>query len=171
MNYAFPGDIYNKIEQLLITREITDKLNAYAYGCDEPDIDALKNCFHAESRHIRGSFDGYSCDYIDLIIRQRAELAYSSHHVCNIVVKLDGRRAVSSSRFSCHQRKGLAKGAMDRFVRGRWLDRWENRDGIWRIFDRLGIHDLDFTLPAPDDGALPDERCTVPQGQYRSFDD
>lgn len=50
--------------------------------------------------------------------------------------------------------------AEDRFIKGRYLDRFEKRDGVWKIAHRRGLHDFE-RIVAPADlnlaSAPPDE--------------
>ena len=140
------------IEALLAKQEISEVLYRYARGCDRVDEGALRACFHPGSVHFHGGFAGLSSDFIDLAMGIVRPLKASSHMISNVMIELSGDQAVSECHFLAHHRRLKADGAReeDYFLKGRYLDRFEKRDGAWRIVSRTGLHDYERVLEPAD---------------------
>ena len=140
------------IEALLAKQEISEVLYRYARGCDRVDEGALRACFHPGSVHFHGGFAGLSSDFIDLAMGIVRPLKASSHMISNVMIELSGDQAVSECPLLAHHRRLQADGAReeDYFLTGRYLDRFEKRDGAWRIVSRTGLHDYERVLEPAD---------------------
>jgi hypothetical protein len=66
------------------------------------------------------------------------------------MIWLDNATAARSETYSDVNIRGTdeAGQVIDSRVLGRYLDRWEKRDGTWRISNRVFVLDLDQTAPA-----------------------
>ena len=137
---------------LAAKQEITEVLFRYCRGCDRADETALRACFHPGSIHSHGGFQGSSADFIDLAMQIVRPLKSSTHMVTNVMIELNGDRAVSECHFLAHHRRDKADGAgeEDMFLKGRYLDRFERRGGAWKIVSRTGLHDFERVLAPAD---------------------
>jgi len=135
--------------------DITEVLYRYARGCDRADEAALRSCFHPGSVHSHGAFQGLSADFVEMALRIVRPLKSSTHMLTNVMIELNGTRAVSECHFLAHHRRDRADGSgeEDMFLKGRYLDRFEHRDGAWKIVSRTGLHDFERVL-APADRTL-----------------
>ena len=140
------------LSQLLDKQEITEVLFRYCRGCDRADEEALRSCFHPDSTHFHGGFEGRSADFIDFAMTIVRPLKSSTHMVTNVMIVLKGDRAVSECHFLSHHRRLKADGSgeEDKFLKGRYLDRFEKRDGVWKIVSRMGLHDFERILEPAD---------------------
>ncbi len=72
---------------------------------------------------------------------------------------------MSECYFLAHHRrtKKSAEGEEDWFLKGRYLDRFEKRDGVWKIAHRRGLHDFARTFDPADTSldAAPAEQLSV----------
>lgn len=136
-------------------QDIAEVLYRYARGCDRADEAALRSCFHPDSRHNHGMFEGLSWDFVDRAIAICRPLKACKHMISNVMIELDGDRAVSECHFWAHHRRVDDKtGAEeDFFTGGRYLDRLERRDGVWKIISRTGIADFE-RFDAPSDRVM-----------------
>lgn len=164
---ATPHD--RRIEDLLAKQEIAEVLHRYCRGTDRGDRDLLRSCFHPDSEHVTdsaqaGSYRGPSSGYVDRIIEVCADLTVCTHLLGNVLIEVDGDRAVSEARFLAHHcwSDGASPDVeQHRVVEGRYLDRLLRRDGAWKIIERRGVHEFNrvFALPRAT-GAL-DRRETM----------
>jgi hypothetical protein len=140
------------LEALEARQEITRILHLYCRGCDRADEAALRACFHPDSVHRHGGFEGLSSDFIDLAMTIVRPLKSSTHMLSNVMIELKGDRAVSECHFLAHHRRLRADGGgeEDMFLKGRYLDRFERRFGVWKISGRIGLHDFERVLPPAD---------------------
>lgn len=137
---------------LLAKQEITEVLFRYCRGCDRADEDALRSCFHPDSLHFHGGFEGRSADFIDFAMQVVRPLKSSTHMVTNVMIEVTDSHAVSECHFLAHHRrvKEGGPGEEDMFLKGRYLDRFERRDGAWGIVSRTGLHDFERVLDPAD---------------------
>jgi hypothetical protein len=135
------------IQTLLDRQAIADVLHRYCRGCDRADEEALRDCFHPDATHRHGSFTGRSQAFVDLAMQIVRPLKMCKHMVSNLTIDLDGDTAHSECHYlAYHRRVNAATGAdEDYFAGGRFLDRLERRDGVWRIADRVGV--IEFERP------------------------
>jgi hypothetical protein len=112
----------------------------------------------------RGSADGF----IAWVWASHATLARHSHQVTNVLIDVDGDRAVSEAYVTVALRtKPDAEGrAAEIESRGRYIDRWSRRDRRWAIDRRRFVEDLQRVHDA---GGLTDE--DRPGGSRRDADD
>lgn len=149
--------------ELLAKQKIAEVINRYARAIDRMDEAMLRSVFHPGSRH-RHFYEGPSSDP-SLPSRPGAPLDFvafamdvlrthfSTHHqLGNILIELTGAdSATAETYFTAHHRMRplgdpLAAPTafdtpMDYFVGGRYLDRFERREGAWRIVERIGMTD------------------------------
>lgn len=124
--------------------QITEVLYRYARGNDRADEAAIRSCFHPDSTHQHGSFKGLSSDFVPFAMKIITGLKTCTHMITNVSIDVVGDRAVSECYFLAHhrRRKKDAEGEEDFFLKGRYLDKFEKRDGLWKIVHRRGLHDF-----------------------------
>jgi hypothetical protein len=144
-----------RIGQLLDKQAICAQIHRYARGVDRMDRSLTRACWHADgSAEYRGMFEGCADELLDWMWQVHNGMQTHSHQMANILIELDGDRAASETYVTVALRtRGDAP--FDIFVRGRYLDRWSRRDGIWAIDHRIHLPDHSTTLPVP--GQLPAE--------------
>lgn len=132
----------DQLATLAARQEIADVLNRYARGWDRLDEAALRSCFFDDATHQHGAFKGRSQDFITASLPVVARLKGCTHVISNVMVEVVGDRAVAECYFFSHHRRMNAAGTdeEDRFLQGRYLDRFERRGGAWRIAHRRGLH-------------------------------
>jgi hypothetical protein len=77
----------------------------------------------------------------------------SMHNICNVLIEVDGDIARCESYVIVIVRIPRDGGAIDWLHAGRYVDRFERRNGEWRIAYRTVVYDLerfDEVVPAPD---------------------
>jgi 3-phenylpropionate/cinnamic acid dioxygenase small subunit len=145
------GDAEARLAALADKQEIAEVLYRYARGCDRADEQALRDCFHSDSRHDHGGFVGLSHDFVDRAMAIVRPLKACKHLIGNVMIELAGDAAVSECHFWAHHRRVDARtGAEeDFFTGGRYLDRFERRGGVWKIATRKGVADFErFDAPS-----------------------
>jgi hypothetical protein len=76
----------------------------------------------------------------------------SMHNICNVLIELDGDIARCETYVTVIVRIPQEHGAIDWTHAGRYVDRFERRNGAWRIAYRTVVYDLerfDEVVPAP----------------------
>jgi hypothetical protein len=151
------------IEALLAKQAIAEVLYRYCRAFDRIDDALARTVWHADgtcnySNRV-GAPDMLFRDYLGPSSAARASFRNHSHQITNILIELDGERAVSEAYFTA----SLQSEPKDRIItehlyRGRYLDRWSRRDGAWAIDHRQVIFDsytpIDFAAGRLDGIAL-----------------
>lgn len=131
--------------------EITEVLLRYCRGVDRGDGTLLASCFHPDATHRHGSFVGLSADFCAFALAIVADLRLSHHQLGPPSIVIDGDTAHSETYFTSYHRLPEGQPHEDRLSGGRYVDRFERRDGIWRIADRFGVNEW-VMHDAPKDG-------------------
>ncbi|MEL7028794.1 MAG: nuclear transport factor 2 family protein [Pseudomonadota bacterium] len=151
-----------EIQALADKEAIREAVYTYCRAVDRRDEELLQTCFHPGATHEHGDFKGRSTDFIGFAFKFLSVLRETQHLVGNILIDLRGETAVSEAYWTAFHRIpasetaaeifGPRDGEQDWIVGGRYIDRFEKRDGVWRIADRLGVHDWQRFEPAADGG-------------------
>lgn len=120
---------------------LRELVEAYCRGIDRRDLELVRSCFHEDAIDDHGTlFRGGRDDYVALIAGYLEQFSMTTHHVTNALFDIDGDDAEGESYVLAHHiTKGWAP--QNIVASGRYLDRFERRDGVWRISHRTGIGD------------------------------
>jgi len=142
----------DRLDELCDKQAITEVLYRYARGWDRYDEEALRACFFDDSVHAHGGFKGLSQDFVTNGLRSTKAVKSMTHMITNPMIELRGDKALSECSFFAHHRRDAADGSgeEDMFLKGRYLDIFERRDGIWKIASRTGLHDFERVVPPAD---------------------
>ena len=134
-----------EIQALLDKTAIREALYAYCRSVDRLDHALGHGVFHEDSHADYGEtvYQGPGRGAIDTIIRQHDGLTSHSHQVSNVLIALDGDRAGSEAYMTGTMRMQREGKEFQIFVRARYLDAWEKRDGRWAIVRRELAYDHD----------------------------
>lgn len=134
-----------EIQALLDKTAIREALYAYCRSVDRLDHALGHGVFHEDSHadYGEGVYQGPGRGAIDTIIRQHDGLTSHSHQVSNVLIALDGNRAGSEAYMTGTMRMQRDGKEFQIFVRARYLDAWEKREGRWGIVRREVAYDHD----------------------------
>ena len=139
------------LDRLVARAEIEDCLKRYARGVDRRDWDLVRGCFHADARDHHGDFHGSPAEFIDWVRDRHASVPFSMHYLLNCLIEFgSATEAAVETYFWALQRRDAPDGAggTDIEVFGRYIDRFELRDGHWRIADRKVAYDSTRQTPS-----------------------
>jgi SnoaL-like domain len=132
-----------EIDVLLAERAIRDVILRFFRGIDRADEKLLRAAFHDGAVFHRPDGETPASQVIDAIVRVAFPGYLStSHFVTNILIEVRGDIAFCESCiFAVEEPAGDAgTGAIDLFC-GRCVDRFERRNGAWKIAERTLVHD------------------------------
>lgn len=144
-----PQDTNGEIQALLDKNAIHEALFAYCRSVDRLDAPLGHSVFHEDSYadYGEGVYQGPGRGAIDTIIKQHDGLTSHSHQVSNVLIALEGgddcTRAGSEAYMTGTMRMQREGKEFQIFVRARYLDAWERRDGRWAIVRREVAYDHD----------------------------
>ncbi len=133
------------LDTLLAKDAIRETLYRYCRGLDRMDKTMAYAVFHEDATaDYIDIFQGSGRGFVDWVWEAHAALQRHSHQITNMLIEVDGDRAVSESYvtvalWSLPDAEGQQR---EIIARGRYLDNWERRDGNWAIVKRLHVVDL-----------------------------
>jgi 3-phenylpropionate/cinnamic acid dioxygenase small subunit len=133
-------------------QQIAEVLYRYARGWDRRDEDAVRSCFWPEASHRHGVYEGSSAEFVNFGLSRTTHIKATRHTVTNVMIELDGDRALSECHFSAIQRRPTADGRDEEeyFLDGRFVDVFQRRGGEWRILRREGLNEFERVLSRSD---------------------
>jgi SnoaL-like domain len=165
------------LTDLEIRAAIDDALRSYCRGIDRLHAPAIEAAFHPDAM-----LEGYGSGeptpigtFVPTVLAAlRAKFAVTQHRLSNVTIKIDGKSALVESYVLAYHVIASAAGAADASqsgrtlvtFNGRYIDRFEERDGSWRIARRTLRMDWSDISPmgAPMAGAY------IPSGRDGSPD-
>jgi hypothetical protein len=125
---------------------IQDVLIRYCRGVDRLDVDLLRSVFWPDAEVEYGAFKGNGLEWTQRAVPSlRDGYDGTQHAISNSFVQLDGDVAHVETYVHAYH---LLKAGPDEprrvfFWVGRHIDRFEKRDGEWKIGNRVVMHDFD----------------------------
>ena len=141
---ATHDDPVRQMRELIDRAAITDALYTYCRAVDRVDRQLGYSIWHEGATVDYGPaiFVGPARGLIDHICTSHLKGLSHSHQLANILIRLDGDRAVSEAYVNSAMRMRHDGALIQVNTRGRYLDRWSRRDGAWKIVRRVFLCDL-----------------------------
>jgi ketosteroid isomerase-like protein len=138
-----------RIERMLARDEIREVLARYARGVDRADADLLKSCYHADALEEHGgNYTGNAFDYIDGAVPRIRLMGAMQHLLGSTHIEFDGDVAHVETYIWTFARFAADGRSTDTFTGGRLVDRFECRDGRWKIARRRTVFDWNRDTPS-----------------------
>lgn len=142
------------LTELLAERAIHEVLTRYARAADHFDLDLMRSCYWPGANDWHGSFRGPIEDFIPWVEGRLNEYSATRHHLSNVRIEFEdgGRSArVESYVFAYHNLPAPHEREL-LFLGLRYIDRFEKRDGEWRIGDRVCAYDWRYEIQGTESG-------------------
>jgi len=142
--------IESDLQALLDQQAIRDVLARYCRGLDRMDKPMAYAVWHADATACYdGIYEGSGHGFVDWVWQAHAAMERHSHQITNVLIELDGDRARSEAYVTVVLwTLPDTDGRQQELVgRGRYLDRWERREGRWAIAHRTHLLDLSSVHP------------------------
>ena len=120
------------LQALIDRQQIHDCILRYCSGIDRFDREMVLSVYHADAIDDHGAFVGSAAQFVDWAIAYHRKYQHThKHYVMNHRCELDGDSAHAETYwlFSGHNTLGPPASLHG----GRYLDRFEKRDGVWAI--------------------------------------
>jgi len=141
------------IAELAAKQAITEVLHRYCRGLDRMDREMAESVWHPGGTADYGPMHhGTGSGFLDWVWPTHEAFARHSHMISNVLVDVDlaAGTAVSECYVSVWLRWPPRNGTVrDLFGRGRYVDRWSCRDGVWAIDHRRYVDDLQRIQESP----------------------
>ena len=133
---------------LLDKEAIRDVLNRYCRAMDRCDAELLQDVFHDDAREDHGGLhEGSAREFCSLAIDYVRKMGVVVHYLSNVTINVTGESAVAESYGIALHRIDGEDGSFDSVFGARLLDRFEKRQGVWRIIHRRVVYDWNRDAP------------------------
>ncbi len=134
------GTMSYTIEQLSDREQIRDAVMRYCYGVDRLDSDCMRSAYWPDATDDHGNFTGNAHEFVDYCMKAHLKWKWTMHSIYNHQIDLDddgvhARGEIYNISHLCRKDTGT----VDTWY-GRYLDRYEKRDGEWKILERVCVH-------------------------------
>lgn len=132
-------------------QECTELVYRLARAIDRCDADLVRQVFHPDATDDHGGFKGTASDFVPWVMEVLNTMTRTQHMIGNVLIELAGDTAYGESYFIAHHTIPGAEGAATFMIAaGRYLDRFERREGEWRIAHRGAVYDWSSTAASSD---------------------
>lgn len=128
------------LEEISAHLEIRQVLATYSRGVDRWDRELLKSIYHPDAVDNHTIYNGSGWGFADFIVDTCRQMnGPSQHHLTNIYIELHGDAAnVETYYIAYHGSVNPETGEQTLLnTGGRYLDRFERRQDVWKIAHRL----------------------------------
>jgi hypothetical protein len=149
----------SKIAETIARQEIEQVIRLYCRAIDRLDLPLLRSLYHADGVDLHGNFEGNAHEFASFIMERIQRLTtYGYHTVTQSIIDVQGDIAAAESIYLAYHRIAPGDGPIrayfgDTYAEaartagtlacehenscgGRYIDRFERRDGMWRIKHR-----------------------------------
>ena len=133
------------LRQLLDERAILRRLADYCRGVDRGDAALVASVYHPDGTDDHGSFKGLGVDFAEYVTSRLAERYEATMHtIANQIIDFTGPDSANVECHVCARQRRTDDGrvVLETFG-GRYVDRFERRDGEWKIAHRTVVHEWD----------------------------
>jgi hypothetical protein len=158
-----------RVSALLDKQEIEEVVLRYCRGIDRRDFDLVRSCYHPDARDHHGSFSGGVEEYIAWVDKLTARYQWSMHLIANVLIDLGkdhdpggttaDSAACESYGVSLH-RSDDTKPYMNLATGFRYLDRFERREGAWKIAERTALGEWSMKIPKDAWWEIPEDQLS-----------
>lgn len=160
-----------RVDTLAAREAIRECLYGYCRGIDRCDETALRGAYWPDATDRHGPYRGSATGFIDWALAKLQGGGRLIHMLGNISIELRGPVAAVESYFQAFQTDTDAQGqAQATFLCGRYIDRFEQRDGEWRVAARTVTYDWQHVAAAPAGSEAERFGVRQPQGARKPDD-
>ena len=145
-------DLQARAEVAFAKQDIHELIMAQARGVDRGDVELLLSLFHPGATVEAGLFNGSAEEFCHYIVDATADMKAMAHAVANEWVQVDGDVATAESYVLAFTSADVEGQDTDTFTGGRYVDRYERRDGVWKCTQRTFVLDWQTGHPSSDMG-------------------
>lgn len=143
----------NELEILLIKQALHELNARFSRAADRLDAPAMQALFHPDAHIDSGVLQGppeyFATEFVRWV-KQNARVIF--HSVSSELFEIEGTRASGETYMMAISRLNSTPQSsgtdLDVLTAGRYLDRFEQRDGCWKFTERRFILDYSISNPA-----------------------
>jgi len=108
---------------------------------DRADLELFRSCYHPDAWDDHGYYKGPVSGFTPQSIVRPPHVKNVMHLIGNVLIDLDGDCAWSEAYYIAYQRAVQEGAEKDTIFGGRYFDRFERRNGEWKIAHRITVFD------------------------------
>jgi hypothetical protein len=155
----------DRFERLADREEIRDVMFRWCRAVDRRRFADIREVFHPDGYDDHGIYKGGVEGLIAWLTERHRTIVHSTHLIGNMLIEFVARDAALVETYAqASQRYGVGGAAtraaitggsgpkddaFDMVISGRYVDRFERRDGHWRIAHRTTVFDSSMIFPLP----------------------
>jgi len=151
-------DKEHALDELLAERSIARIIHQYAHAADRGDAAMMEGCFWPDATLDIGIFSGSAHAFLEGFRAAQSDPSrVSRHQLGNILIEVDLAEHEARAETYCvgGSRVRDNSGVLtERMAYVRYVDRFEERNGEWRIHRRVVAFDWATAVPVTGDGPL-----------------
>lgn len=138
-------DRQTRLEQLLDKQDIIECLGRFSRGMDRFDREIFLSAFHTDATVAAGPFVGSPAECFEWArpMHEAGQIA-TQHNLLNVTIEIDGDTAHTETYYLF---AGRNRDESNWIAGGRYIDRLEKRDGVWRIALRTNAIEWSGVVP------------------------
>lgn len=134
-------DITEDLKALIEREKIRNCIINLARGEDRRNGDLIRAAYWPDSTTDYGVFKGSFDEYFAWVIPGSPAIPNTQHILGQTLIDLKGDVALTETHVTSYHRVNMGAEERDTVIGGRYLDRFEKRNGEWRIAQRTMLYD------------------------------
>jgi len=135
-----------RLQALIDRQDILDVLHQYVHGCDRGDGPRIAEVYLPGAWDNHGLFQGTGQDLAKFVCDSHDQYDTMSHLLGQSTIRIDGDKAGAETYFNATIARMEGDVRYLDMMGGRYVDKFERRDGQWRILDRVCTCEWSMTL-------------------------
>ena len=167
------------LQEMLDEHQLRKLVHGYCRAVDRGDLEFLRGLYHHDAEDAHGGFStGSANDFISQLAAARPYLKSMQHNITTVNFAIRGLTAEGEIYTIATHTLSAGDRDVDVIVGGRYLDRYEKRDGTWKFTERAIVADwarvndpsiVDFSHPITRDTPLGSPDANDPSHQFFSL--
>lgn len=146
------ADETDALRRVLDRDELEDLARTYMRGLDRRDAGLLRSVFHDDATTHYGAFAGSPDEFVAYAMNALSSHEINQHLIGQVGLWWDSAdTARGEVYFTAFHRLARGDDRVDMTISGRYVDRYEHRDGRWLMTHRTEIVDWARSEPTVDD--------------------
>ena len=151
-------------QQLADREAIREVANRYSHGVDRLDADCMRSAYWPDAIDDHGVFVGNAWQFLDRVVDTHGKWAWTMHATTNHQIELgDDGVSATGQLYNISYLMSADRSTINTWF-GRYLDRYEQRSGEWRIIHRVCVHEGTRSEPAGEAMAI--DAARFRQGEF-----
>jgi hypothetical protein len=140
----------DRLETLLAKQDIYELACTYSRGLDRLDAGLLLSVFFEDGWCEYGFSNCSPQEFVDFAITALQGHEANQHMIGNVLIEVEGNEAFGEVYFQAYHKVKTDTGFDDIIIAGRYLDRYEKRNDVWKMAYRSERVDWSRTEPSRD---------------------